>query len=103
MANLDIAALQEVNGGFNVSRTWSLDVLYSQSHHLYDPKNLTVVCQIARLFFFLGKQKALGDVPKAPSITLFSALPDFCRKFEIVDLLLRMECRSILRGVSFLK
>ena len=87
VANLDIAALSEVNG-FDVPRTWSLDILYSQRHNLYDPKNLTVVCQIARLFFFLGKQRAL---------------PDFCRKFEIIDSLSRTECPSILRGVSFLK
>jgi hypothetical protein len=102
VANLDISALPEANG-FNVPRTWSLDILYSQSHHLYDPKNLTVVCQIARLFFFLEKQKAHGYVPNAPSISLFSTLPDFCRKFEIVDSLLRTECQSIRRGVSFLK
>ena len=108
MANLDIAALP----GFKVPRMWSLNILYNQSHHLYDPKNLTVVCQIARFCFFLEKEKALGYVPNAPFINLFSTLRDFWRKLgeesigvvpEIVDSLLRMEYQSIPRGVSFLK
>ena len=108
MANLDIAALP----GFEVPRMWSLNILYNQSHHLYDPKNLTVVCQIAKFCFFLEKEKALNYVPNAPFINLFSALPDFCRKLgeeaigvvpEIVDSLLRMEYQSIPRGISFLK
>lgn len=109
VTNLDIAALSEVDG-FKVPKMWLLNILYSQSHQIYDSKNLTVVCQIARFCFFLEKQKALGYVPNAPFINLFSALPDFCRKPgeesivpEIVDSLLRMEYQSIPRGVFFLK
>ena len=109
MVNLDIAALPEADG-FKVPKMWSLSILYSQSHQLYDSKNLTMVCQIARFCFFLEKQKALGYVPNAPFINLFSTLPDFCRKPgeesivpEIVDSLLRMEYQSIPRGVFFLK
>lgn len=109
VANLDIAALSEA---FNVPKMWSLNILYSQSHQLYDPKNLTVVCQIARFCFFLEKEKSLGYVPNAPFINLFSTLPDFWRKSgeesirvvpEIVDSLLRTEYQSIPRGVFFLK
>lgn len=109
VANLDIAALPEADG-FKVAKMWSLNILYSQSHQLYDSKNLTMVCQLARFCFFLDKQKALGYVPNAPFINLFSTLPDFCRKPgeesivpEIVDSLLRMEYQSIPRGVFFLK
>ena len=108
VTNLDIAALPETDG-FKVPKMWSLNILYSQSHQLYDAKNLTVVCQIARFCFFLEKQKALSYVPNAPFINLFRALPDFCRKSgeesivpEIVDSLLRMEYQSIPRGVFFL-
>jgi hypothetical protein len=105
VANLDIAALP----GFKVPKMWSLDILYS--HQLYDSKNnLTMVCQIARFCFFLEKQKALGYVPNAPFINIFSTLPDFCRKpgeesivLTIVHSLLRMEYQSIPRGVIFLK
>jgi hypothetical protein len=109
VANLDI--LPEADG-FKVPKMWSLNILYSQSHQLYDLKSLTVVCQIARFCFFIEKQKALGYVPNAPFINLFSKLPDFWRKFgeestrvvpEIVDSLLRMEYLSIHRGVFFLK
>jgi hypothetical protein len=109
VTNLDIAALPEADG-FRVPKMWSLNILYS--HQLYDSKNLTMVCQITRFCFFLEKQKALGYVPNAPFINLFSALPDFCRKSgeesimivpEIVDSLLRMEYQSIPRGVFFLK
>ena len=51
VANLDISSLPEANV-FKVPRMWSLNILYSQSHHLHDPKNLTLVCQIARFCFF---------------------------------------------------
>ena len=113
MANLNIAPLDiAAPPGFKVPRMWSLNILYNQSHHQYDPKNLTMVCQIARFYFFLEKEKALGYVPNAPFIKLFSTLPDFTRKLgeesigvvpKIVDSLLRMEYQSIPRGVSFLK
>ncbi|KAF8807162.1 hypothetical protein BYT27DRAFT_7189247 [Phlegmacium glaucopus] len=112
VANLDIAALPEANIGFKVAKMWSLNLLYNPSHHRYDPKNLTVVCQTARFCFLVDKQKALGYVSNAPVINLFRTLPDFSRKSgdvlicivpEIVDSLLRMERQSIPRGVLFVQ
>jgi hypothetical protein len=112
VANLDIAALPEANG-FKVAKMWSLNILYSLDHYRnYDSKTLTVICQTARLCFFLDKQGALGNISNAPVINLFSTLPDFWRKSgersicvvpEIVDSLLRMGYQSILRGVLFVK
>lgn len=112
MANLDIAVLPEANIGFKVAKMWSLNVLYSRSHHRHDPKILTVICQTARFCFLVDKQRALGYVYKAPVINLFSTLSDFLRKSgdkwisvvpEIVDSLLRMEHQSIPLGVLFVK
>jgi hypothetical protein len=111
VANLDITALPEADA-LKIPKMWSHDILYSLDHHRYDPKNLTLVCQIAKFCFFLEKQKALGYVPNAPLINLLSTRQDFWQKFgqesifvvpEIVDSLLKMEYQSILRGVIFVK
>lgn len=110
VANLDTAP--EANIGFKVVKMWSLNILYSLSRHLHDPKILTVVCQSARLCFLLDKERALGYVSNAPVINLFGKLSNFLRKSgeelicvvpEIVDSLLRMEHQSIPRGVLFFK
>lgn len=111
VANLDMATLQDANG-FKIAKTWSLNILYSLSHHRYDPKFLTIICQCAKFCFFLDKQAARIYISNAPIVSPFNALSDFWRKNgeesicivpEILDSLLGMEYPSIPRGVLFVK